>query len=57
MPATFTDAKPASRGWFWKQTHWDNYVLTGPAGEVLNFRNYLLLCWFCGSKGINAQQS
>lgn len=67
-----TDAKPASPGWYWKKTHWDNYDLIGPANQArelrgphyitadgnqpFSFRSYADLCWFCGSHGINATQ-
>ena len=54
--ALVNDRKP-TLGWHWKRTHWDNYTLTGPKGEVFNFRDYGKLCWFCGPKGINATQA
>lgn len=51
-----TDTIPPTAGWHWKQTHWDNYRLTGPAGEVFDFHDYLSLCWWCGTRNINANQ-
>lgn len=71
---SLTDSKPATPGWYWKQTHWDNYDLIGPKQEMrkfrgatyvesldgnkpFSFRDYLSLCWWCGSAGINATQA
>lgn len=61
-----------TKGWYWKQTHWDNYVLTGPIAAMrklkpnhidsidgplqFSFRDYGRLCFFCGTHGINATQ-
>ena len=47
---------PVTEGWYWKQTHWDNYRLTGPDGQPHDFRSYADLCWWCGTRGINATQ-
>lgn len=55
-PPLLNDDHPATGGWHWKQTHWDNFRLTGPAGEVHDFRTYADLCWWCGTHGINATQ-
>ena len=56
MPA-ISDTRPASEGWYWRQSHWDNFVLIGPGGFVANFRDYPKLCIYCGFKGINAAQA
>ncbi len=73
MPA-LNDDTPVTTGWYWKQTHWDNYDLIGPPAQMrefrgphyvasldgnppFSFRTYADLCWWCGSTGINAQQS
>lgn len=37
--ATLADNAPATSGWYWKQTHWDNYTLTGPEQEMRKFRS------------------
>lgn len=26
--------KPATAGWFWRQTHWDNFEVWGPEKEM-----------------------
>lgn len=54
---TTTDTRPHTEGWYWRQSHWDNFVLIGPGGFVANFRDYPKLCIYCGSKGINAAQA
>ena len=67
-----SDAAPATPGWYWKQTHWDNWDLIGPKCEMrkyrgphyvtsdsnppFSFRTYANLCWWCGTHGINATQ-
>lgn len=42
--------------WHWKQTHWNEYVLTGPAGEVLKFESYTDLFIHCVKHDIDATQ-
>ena len=43
-------------GWHWKQTRWNEYTLTGPAGEVEKFNNYTDLCMYCIKHSIDATQ-
>ena len=53
---TLTDSIPATPGWYWYQSHHDNFVLVGPHNEVFNYRSYLDLCWNCGSAHINPEE-
>jgi hypothetical protein len=50
------DKKPATMGWYWKQTHHDEFVLTDLKDLRYTFGDYLSLCWFAGSNHINATQ-
>ncbi len=53
---TLTDKIDASLGWYWKQTHYDNFRLIGPNGETFDYEDYLTLCWYCGRNKINPTQ-
>lgn len=48
---------PARNGWYWRQTRYDNYRLSGPRGEVHNFREYDSLYRWCCSRGVDATQA
>ena len=43
-------------GWYWKQTRWNEFKLTGPAGEVEYFTSYHTLFNYCAKRGIEATQ-
>ena len=44
-------------GWYWKHTHWNEYTLTGPNGEVKKFRTYADLCIYCVKHNIDATKA
>ena len=44
-------------GWHWKQTRWNEYTLTGPAGEVERFPSYAALFAYCAKRNIDATQA
>jgi hypothetical protein len=49
---------PATPGWTYKQTHWDCFVVRGPNdAKEKSFKNYLYMCWWCGSNGINPTEA
>lgn len=47
----------STAGWHWKQTNWNNYALSGPDGQTLNFSSYQALCDWCDTKCIDAKQA
>jgi hypothetical protein len=38
MGDTLNDTVPATPGWHWKQTHHDNFEVTGPEEEMRKYR-------------------
>ena len=54
------DEREWSKGWWWR---WYNpriegeCIVTDPSGTEHEFRSYMSMCWWLGSRGINARSS